>query len=193
MTLPELVIDLREEHELLESRLVSPDGTYEIINIPSRHIFANVGWISKQTEKRPVWLICASGRRSQAIKEQYFGRNDGIKSSEGGLKLLSGSGSGNGNRSGSGTVSVDPSRIEVQSGTGGYGIQQIMQMMFALMLSVITLAIFFGLKRENLLLMCGTMVAAVVGQLVTKSCLLGKLVPKSEFAFDSVKPVIHQK
>ena len=189
MTLPELIIDLREEHELLESRLVSPDGTYEIINIPSRHIFANIGWISKQTEKRPVWLICASGRRSQAIKEQYFGRNDGIKSSEGGLKLLGGSRSGNG----SGAVSVDPSRIEAVSGTGGYGIQQIMQMMFALMLSVITIAIFFGLKREYLLLTCGVMLAGVVGQLVTKSCLLGKLVPKSEFVFDNVKPVIHQK
>ena len=187
MTLPELVIDLREEHELLESRLISPDRTYEIINIPSRHIFANVGWISKQTEKRPVWLICASGKRSQAIKEQYFGRNDGIKSSESGLKLLG----GNGSRIG--TVSVDPSRIEVQSGTGGYGIQQIMQMMFALMLSVITIAIFFGLKREYLLVICGVMLAGVIGQLVTKSCLLGKLVPKSEFVIDNVKPVIHQK
>ena len=187
MTLPELVIDLREEHELLENRLVSPDGTYEIINIPSRHIFANVKWISKQTEKRPVWLICASGRRSQAIKDQYFGRNDGIKSSEGGLKLLSRNGSvGKG-------LSVDSSHIKVQSGTGGYGIQQIMQMMFALMLSVITIAIFFGLKREYLLVMCGVILAGVVGQLVTKSCLLGKLVPKSEFVFDNVKPVIHKE
>ena len=187
MTLPELVIDLREEHEQLENRLVSPNGTYEIINIPSRHIFANVEWIRKQTEKRPVWLICASGRRSQAIKEQYFGRNDGIKSSEGGLKLLGGDGSvGKG-------LSVDSSHIKVQSGTGGYGIQQIMQMMFALMLSVITIAIFFGLKREYLLLMCGVMLAGVIGQLVTKSCLLGKLVPKSEFVYDNVKPVIHQK
>ncbi len=185
MTLPALVIDLREEHELLERRLLSPDGTYEIINIPSRHIFANVEWIAKQTEKRPVWLICASGRRSQAIKDQYFGRNDGIKSSEGGLALLSGNGSGN--------TSVDPSRIEVQSGTGGYGIQQIMQMMFALMLSVITLAIFFGLKREYLLLMCGTMIAAVVGQLVIKSCILGKLVPKPVFVIANVKPVMHKE
>jgi rhodanese-related sulfurtransferase len=191
MTLPELVIDLREEHELLESRLVSPDGTYEIINIPSRHIFANVKWITKQTEKRPVWLICASGRRSQAIKDQYFGRNNGIKSSEGGLTLWGRDGSGD--RSGTGNTSVDPSRIEVQPGTGGYGIQQIMQMMFALMLSVITIAIFFGLKREYLLLMCGAMLAAVVGQLVTKSCLMGRLVPKSEFVIDNVKPVVHMK
>ena len=179
MTLPELVIDLREEHELLESRLISPDRTYEIINIPSRHIFSNVGWISKETEKRPVWLICASGMRSQAIKDQYFGRNDGIKSSEGGLKLLGVRACVIGNRSGSGTASVDPSRIEVQSGTGGYGIQQIMQMMFALMLSIITIAIFFGLKREYLLVICGVMLAGVIGQLVTKSFLLGKIVPKS--------------
>jgi rhodanese-related sulfurtransferase len=198
MPLPELVVDLREEHELLENRLVSPGNrlvspseTYEIINIPSRHIFANVDWISKQTEKRPVWLICASGRRSQAIKEQYFGRNDGIKSSEGGMKLLGGNKDGKGREN----VSVDPSRIEVQSGTGGYGIQQIMQMMFALMISVITISIFFGLKREYLLLMCGAMLAGVVGQLVTKSCLLGKLVPKHEFivANVNVKPAIHKE
>jgi hypothetical protein len=178
MTLPELVIDLREEHELLESRLVSQGGTYEIINIPSRHIFANVDWINKQTEKQPVWLICASGRRSQAIKEQYFGRNDGIRSSEGGLKF--GSGSEN--------MSVDSSRIEVLSGRGGYGIQQIMQMLFALMLSVITTAIFFCLKREYLLVLCGVMLFSVIGQLVTKSCVLGKLVPKSEFVIKNVKP-----
>ena len=171
MTLPELVIDLREEHELLENRLVSPDGTYEIINIPSRHIFANVEWITKQTEKRPVWLICASGRRSQAIEEQYFGHNDGIKSSEGGLKF----------GSGSGKVSVDPSRIEVQPGTGGFGIQQIMQMMFAFTIFVITIAIFFGLKREYLLLLCGAILTMVVGQIFTKSCVLGRLLPKSVF------------
>jgi len=182
MTLPELVIDLREEHELLEKRLVSPDGAYGIINIPSRHIFANVEWISKQTGKRPVWLICASGRRSQAIKDQYFKHNNGIKSSEGGLKLLSGNKDGKGREN----MSVDPSRIEVQSGTGGYGIQQIMQMMFTLMLFVITIAIFFGLKREYLLLMCGTMLAAVVGQLVTKSCILGKLVPKAGHTYEIV-------
>lgn len=169
MTLPELVIDLREEHELLESRLVSQDGVYEIINIPSRHIFSNVDWITKQTMKRPVWLICASGRRSQAVKEQYFGSNDGIKSSDNGLKF------------GSGGVSVDPSHITVQHGRGGFGIQQIMQMMFAVMLSVITISIFFGLKREYLLLLCGVMLTAVVGQLWMKSCVLGKLLPKAEF------------
>lgn len=169
MTLPELVIDIREEHELLGSRLVSHDGAYEIINIPSRHIFANVDWITKQTEKRPVWLICASGRRSTAVKEQYFGRNDGIKSSDNGLKI------------GSGGVSLDPSHITVQKGKGGFGIQQIMQMAFAFMLAVIMTAIFVGLRREYLMLLCGVMLAAVVGQLATKSCVLGKVIPKFTF------------
>lgn len=170
MTLPELVIDLREEHELLKGRIVSPDGHYEIVNIPSRHIFANVDWIRLQTEKRPVWLICASGRRSQSVKDQYFSRNDGIKSSNGGLKFVS-----------DGTTAVDPAHITLQEGTGGLGIQQAMQVAFAIMLSAITISVFFGLKREFVLALCGVMLSAVLGQLITQSCLLGKIIPRNVF------------
>lgn len=175
MTLPELVIDLREEHELLSEIVVpvSGDDTYEVVNIPSRHIFANVDWVKKQTEKRPVWLLCASGRRSQAIKEQYFASNDGIKSSHGGLSF------GFGDKPlGS---SVDAAHITVVKGKGGFGIQQIMQLAFACMLSVIVILAFFNVRRDVMLAVGGLMIAAVLGQVFTRSCLLGKVVPKSVF------------
>ena len=76
---PELIIDIREEFELLEKKIVPTTTKYEVVNIPSRHIFANIEWIRKQSELRPVWIICASEGEA-AIKDQYFPRNDGIKS-----------------------------------------------------------------------------------------------------------------
>lgn len=172
MSLPELVIDLREEHEQLSEKIVSPDGTYEIINIPSRHIFSNIEWINKQSEKRPVWLICATGRRSQAIKDKYFASNDGIKSSHAGLSF------------GFDKIkapSVDMGHIFTKKGKGGFGIQQLMQLAFAFMLSVIILMIYFNIKKEIILIVVGAMIVMVLGQVFTKSCLLGKVVPKSIF------------
>lgn len=180
MTLPELVIDLREEHELLEKKLVgngngnSNNSKYEIVNIPSRHIFANVDWIKKQTEKRPVWLICASGRRSQAIKDQYFATNDGIKSSAGGLSF------GFDTQQSAGE-SVDADHISIQQGEGGLGMQQYMQVAFAAMLLVPALLMYFKASRLTILAVLGALIFAVLSQTFTKSCLLGKIVPKSVF------------
>lgn len=175
MTIPELVIDLREEHELLDKLVVPMPNTeimYEIVNIPSRHIFANVEWIAKQTEKRPVWLLCASGRRSQEIKDKYFATNDGIKSSNGGLSFGFGKSVGD---------SVNGDYITTVKGRGGFGIQQIMQLAFACMLSVIVILVFFNVRRDVVLAVGGLMIAAVLGQVFTRSCLLGKVVPKSVF------------
>ena len=172
MTLPELIIDLREEHELLEKKLVNNGNRYEIVNIPSRHIFANVDWIKKQTEKRPVWLICASGRRSQAIKDQYFATNDGIKSSVGGLSF------GFDKQVGE---SVDAEHISIQYGEGGLGMQQYMQVAFAMMLLVPALLVYFKASRLTILAVIGALIVIVLSQTFTKSCLLGKIVPKSVF------------
>lgn len=172
MTTPELVIDLREEHELLEEMLVSPDGKYEIVNIPSRHIFANVSWINHQTEKRPVWLICASGRRSQAIKDKYFPKNDGIKSSNGGLSFGFDKTIGE---------SVNGDHITIKYGQGGFGIQQYMQIAFSGMLVVALSLVYFNVKRNISLAIILAMIVSVLGQTFTKSCMLGKILPKSVF------------
>lgn len=172
MTTPELVIDLREEHELLDEKIVSTDGTYEIVNIPSRHIFANLDWINKQTEKRPVWLLCASGRRSQAIKDKYFSSNDGIKSSYAGLAFGFGKEIGE---------HIDGGHVTIVKGRGGYGIQQLMQLAFASMLIIVMTLVFFNVRRDIVLSVTGLMIIMVLGQVFTKSCLLGKIVPKSVF------------
>lgn len=174
MVTPELVIDLREEHELLEKILISPHGKYEIINIPSRHIFANVSWINRQTEKRPVWLICASGRRSQEIKDKYFPKNDGIKSSIGGLTFSNGDGNKN-------SESVDGDHITIKYGQGGFGIQQYMQIAFAGMLVVALSLVYFNVKRNISLFIILAMIVAVLGQTFTKNCMLSKILPKSVF------------
>lgn len=173
MNHPELVIDLREEHELLEKMIVSSDKTYEIINIPSRHIFSNITWINRETEKRPVWLICASGRRSQEIKNKYFPKNDGIKSSNNGLnfdinnKIVD--------------KSINSNHITIKYGEGGFGIQQYMQLAFTFMLIIVLSFFYFNVKRNISIVIILSMIIFILGQSFTKSCMLSKIIPKSVF------------
>lgn len=175
----ELIIDLREEHELLQSLLVSKNinSEYEIINIPSRHIFANIDWINHQTELRPVWLICASGRRSLSIKKKYFAKNDGIKSSEGGVKLVQMGGCEQGNNG----ESVKGCELKLNYGAGGFGMQQYMQLVFAAMLAIVAVLLHFNVKKHVLMMVVGAMIVMVLAQALTKSCLLGNMVEKSVF------------
>ena len=168
---PELIVDLREEFELLEKKLVPTTNKYEVVNIPSRHIFANVDWITKQSHLRPLWLLCASGRRSQAIKDQYFPKNDGIKSSWGGLKF----------DNGDEHPRVDPNELKIEYGAGGFGLQQYMQIAFAGMLSLVVIMLYLNLDRIIVLSVVSGMIIMVLGQTFTKSCLLGKIIPKSQF------------
>ena len=179
---PELIIDIREEHELLEKKLVPVNQKYEVVNIPSRHIFSNTEWIRKQSEMRPIWIICASGRRSKAIKEQYFPRNDGIKSSENGIKSIYDYEQPNKPISNlDSTKSVDNKYLRIKYGKGGLGMQQYMQLAFSAMLVLCGVLVYMNVSKNIVLVCISFMVAFVVGQTYTQSCLLGKIIPKSTF------------
>jgi hypothetical protein len=185
---PELIIDIREEFELLEKKIVPTTAKYEVVNIPSRHIFANTEWIRKQSELRPVWIICASGRRSQAIKDQYFPRNDGIKSSQSGIKIIYDSEQFDKLiQNHDSTKSVDNKYLRIEYGEGGLGMQQYMQLAFSAMLIVCGGLVYMNVNKNFILVAIVAMIVFVLGQTYTKSCLLGKMIPKSIFVSKTSK------
>jgi len=169
-----LVVDLREEHELLSSRLFGRDSKVAILNIPSRSIFANVDYLISHSAKMPVWLICASGRRSKAIKERYFPQNDGIKSVPIGIQDI-----GVKENASFGEFPVE--RVVKQDGQGGLGIQQVMQYAFVAMLILIGCIVWFAPEKHYTLAVITLLVVGILSQAVTKSCLMSRLLPKNDF------------
>jgi hypothetical protein len=94
-----------------------------VINIPSRNIFANVDWIkSLESKGLKITLICRSANRSQIVKELYFANDENIVSLEGGIK--------------------NPN-IEMKQLSGSLGLQQILQLVFTVILTCILLASFY--------------------------------------------------
>lgn len=81
-----IIIDVREEFELLELQLISINPSLFIINIPMRAIFANQSWISDMSTEHTIYIMCKSGNRSGKIKTKYFINNENIKSLSGGIK-----------------------------------------------------------------------------------------------------------
>jgi len=171
-----LIVDLREEHEILSARLTPAidDNRVNIVNIPSRSIFANVNWLIQQSAKMPVWLICASGRRSKAIKERYFPQNDGIRSVPIGVQDM-----GVKDNASFGEFPVE--RVVKQNGQSGLGIQQFMQYAFATMLMLVACVVWFVPNKIYVLAVIGIFIVGILSQAVTKSCLMSRLLPKSKF------------
>lgn len=167
MTAPILIIDIREEHEVMAERVgASGNSDIQIVNIPMRHIAYNVDWINKMSAKMPVHIICASGNRSGKIKDKYFASNQGIKSFDGGVNLLK-----------SGKAGQVDGLTVVPGGQGKFGMNQYMQMMFAAILLVIAGVVYMVPDNRVSLGVIATIVAFISYQLFSKSCLLSKLIP----------------
>ena len=167
MPAPILIIDIREEHEVMTERVEArgnPD--IQIVNIPMRHIAYNVDWINKMSAKMPVHIICASGNRSGKVKDKYFASNQGIKSFDGGVNLLK-----------SGKAGQVSGLTVVPGGQGKFGMNQYMQMMFAAILLVIAGVVYMVADKRVSLGVIATIVAFIGFQLFSKSCLLSKLIP----------------
>ena len=104
----EIIIDIREEGELLDNIVVSSEKI--IINIPMRNIQFNIDAINKLSENYTIYLLCRSSNRSDKIKKLFFEENPKIISIKGGLKNL-------------------PENVELIQGKNGKSFQQIMQLM----------------------------------------------------------------
>jgi len=164
-----IVIDVREEHELLANRVLPNSPNVDVYAIPSRHIFANQEWIAKQTV--PVWLLCASGRRSQNIKDTYFPHNHNIQSSVGGLPniLLAKQTDG----------AIDPSLVKVVKGRGGIGLTQYMQSMFLVIIAILLLAVFFFKSKLPIYFIGLAIIVVILYQLVAGKCWMSRVIPLS--------------
>jgi rhodanese-related sulfurtransferase len=156
MNYKEIWIDIRDEHELAESQIIAPNDATLVINIPSRNIFSNADWIKSMQERGiKVTLICRSANRSQNVKQLYFPSDENIVSLEGGIK--------------------NPI-IKMKQLTGELGIQQILQLVFTIILTCILAASFY-IKIEQLRYMIVGIIFFIMYQVVSKSCLIGKYVP----------------
>jgi rhodanese-related sulfurtransferase len=154
----EIWIDIRDEHELAESQIVSPNDEILVINIPSRNMFANVDWIkSMEANGVKVTLICKSANRSQNVKKLYFSTNENIVSLDGG-------------------ISNPGITIKKLNSWGGFGIQQILQLVFVIILTCILVASFYLQINKLRYAMVGV-IFFILYQIVSKSCLIGKYVP----------------
>jgi rhodanese-related sulfurtransferase len=153
----EIWIDIRDEHELAESQIMSPNDETLVINIPSRNIFANVEWI-KSVEKNgvKVTLICRTANRSQNVKKLYFSTNENIISLDGGIS--------------------NPDITIKKLNSLGFGIQQILQLVFVIILTCILVASFY-LQINKLRYTIMGVIIFILYQIVSKSCLIGKYVP----------------
>lgn len=153
----EIWIDIRDEHELAESQISSPNDETLVINIPSRNIFANVECIkSMEACGVNVTLICKSANRSQNVKKLYFSSNENIVSLDGGIS--------------------NPGIIIKKINGWGFGIQQILQIVFAGILTCILIASFY-LQINNLRYTMMIVIFFILYQIFSKSCLIGKYVP----------------
>jgi rhodanese-related sulfurtransferase len=153
----EIWIDIRDEHEVAESQIVSPNDETLVINIPSRNMFANVEWIkSMEANGIKVTLICRSANRSQNVKKLYFANNENIVSLDGGI--------------------TNPGIKIKKLNSLGFGIQQILQLVFAIILTCILIASYYLQINKLRYAMVGV-IFFILYQIVSKSCLIGKYVP----------------
>lgn len=153
----EIWIDIRDEHELAESQIMTPNDETLVINIPSRNIFANVEWIKlMEASGVKVTLICRTANRSQNVKNLYFSTNENIVSLDGG---------------------ITNSGITIKKiNSMGFGIQQILQLVFVGILTCILIASFY-LQINKLRYVIVGIIFFILYQIVSKSCLIGKYIP----------------
>jgi rhodanese-related sulfurtransferase len=161
MEYKEIWIDIREEHELAESQIVNPnENDVLVINIPSRNIFANVEWMERISQKGvKITLICRSASRSKKVKDIYFTNNENITSLEKGISNPN--------------IKLKPIVTKTNL---GLGLQQILQLVFTTILLFILISSFF-IKIELLRYTIIAIIAFILYQVITKSCLIGKFVP----------------
>lgn len=165
------IIDIREEHELKEMWVISQSKNTKIINIPSRHIKFNIEFIINlvNNENNPVYLFCRSGSRANNIKRKYFAHIENIKVYDGGMKELE----RNNNSDKDKRLNII---IEKKQGllSINFGIQQYMQFMFLSILACQFIVLYynvpFGIQIFN-----GIMIMLILLQIITKSCVLGKV------------------
>ena len=164
-----IIIDIREEFELLESYIKSIDNSLLIINIPSRVIFANKDWIKRASSNNLIYLICRSGNRTKNIKNKYFKNNKGIIPLDGGIKKII-------------LNNLFKNKIKVIYGKGGFGLQQYIQFAFLIILTIILLLTYLNINKQYTLGLGFGFISFILYQIYNKGCLILSIIPLSEFS-----------
>jgi rhodanese-related sulfurtransferase len=154
-----IVIDIREEHEILENKLEPNDSTTIIFNIPMRHIGFNKDLIKQFSKTNKIFITCKSGNRSKRVKDLYFSKSKNIYSVDGGYK------------------NVENTRVIKKS--GGFGLMQYMQTVFVLILISLLCMHYYNFNNKIIIRFIVFVLIFILYQLLTKSCIMSKYLPLS--------------
>lgn len=162
MNFDKIYIDIRDEHELLEKYIASTNEKVFVVSFPMRVIFANVEWV--QAQKCDVVIVCRSGNRAQHIKNEYFSNNTNVIVLDGGINEMD---------------KKIPDNLKIVRGLGGFGQQQYLQLMFAVILTlVLLLSIFPGVYTKYIII---GFIAMILYQVFGKKCYLASIIPLPRF------------
>lgn len=161
-----IIIDIREEFELLESHIEPITNSILVINIPTRAIFANKKWIKDSNV--PIHIICKSGNRSNNVKNTYFKDNKNVKSVNGGIKKLE-------------ENPFFKNKVKIVKGKAGLGLQQYLQLVFICLLSIILLLLYLGVDKKNIMIFISMCILFIGYQVYTQGCWLSSFLPLSDF------------
>jgi rhodanese-related sulfurtransferase len=162
-----LIVDLREEVELLDVRIKSTDPNTSVLNIPVRSIFGNLEYLNSQMEHYiKVLLLCRSGKRAAVVKSRYFPHLDKVEVISGGWKA------------------IEPNhptlKLFQSNGLFNYGPQQYMQTAIVTFLIGLLLMNHFKVNRKYITIAVGVMTLFIAWQILTKSCLMTSFIPYSK-------------
>lgn len=167
------IIDIREEHEILEERIITTEKSSTVICcIPMKFIRWNISFINHLTNNGIVYIICRSSNRSNTIKNKYFKDNQKVISIQGGLEELK-----------QNDKLQKTLEIKVQTNIDlnifqKFGIQQYMQILFSILLSITLLLLILRVKPIYIICWLVFIILFIIYQLVTKSCILSQIINK---------------
>jgi len=165
-----LIIDIREEQEILDRQLVSTDGNVVIVNIPTRSIFANVDFINQLSgEFQTLFIVCRSNRRATRVKNKYFAENPKILTLDGGINAIM-----NGDSPINGLQVIDTSSLF------NLAPQQYMQTVIVAFLCGVVLLNYKEVDRKYISGALLAFAGFIAYQVITKDCTLTRVIPLPE-------------
>lgn len=148
------IIDIREEHELLEKKYISKNNNLIIIAIPSRIIFANTQFLENLSKNNQILISCKTGRRANLIKNKYFSNNKNIITINNINNFLND------------IIIIKNNKLSLM---------QYMQIIFSIII-LITIILSYN-NYKYIIIYLIIIFLFIIIQVITKSCLLSKIIP----------------
>lgn len=159
----DIIIDIREEHELKGKKIGEVNDNYVIYYIPQRFIGFNQEWIKDYSKKEKVYILCKKGKRAKKIKDTYFKNEPNVIVLEGGIDNIQ-------------TYFRDI-QFKENNSKFHFGPQQYMQMMFIFILLILFYLIYSSISKLILYPFIIFIILFILLQIFTKSCILTQFIP----------------